>query len=144
MLQPDSTMGGGAVKRPADEQPAPNESEGAHKREKFDTMDVTQDIPRAQNPATSPARHLVIKEDTPNDTILPLNVSGTRFTTTLGALRRCPDSHLWAMFSGRHSNLARDEHGSFLLSRNPILFGIVLGFLEDGNCARVRALACEM
>ena len=71
LVQPDSSMPGHTVKRPADEQQAQNQSEGAHKRGKLDDSNMPQDKPRAQDPVAPPAHQLVIKEDTPNDTNMP-------------------------------------------------------------------------
>ena len=91
---------------------------------------------RAETSSLTP-HHVEIREDTPNDTIVPLNVGGLGFMTTLGTLRKYPDSFLGAMFSGRHSNLKRDETGAVFLDRDPMLFGIVLQFLRQGVHARV-------
>ena len=85
---------------------------------------------------TRPPRTIMSRsENPPNDTIVPLNVGGVRFVTTLGTLRKYPDSFLGAMFSGRHRNLKKDETGAVFLDRDPMLFGIVLQFLRNGVCA---------
>ena len=73
-----------------------------------------------------------IKEDTPTSTIVRLNVGGVRFSTTLGTLRKYPDSFLGAMFSDRHGNLQSDESGTIWIDRDPVLFGVILQFLRQG------------
>ena len=88
----------------------------------------------AHKPGSLAAHHVDIREDTPNDTTVALNVGGLHFTTTLGTLRKYPDSYLGAMFSGRHA-LKRDETGAVLLDRDPMLFGVILQFLRLGACA---------
>ena len=89
--------------------------------------------------ASSSSCHVEIRRETPDNTIVHLNVRGTRFVTTLGTLRKYPDSFLGAMFSGRHSNLKSDETGAVFLDRDPMLFGIALQFLRSGVWVCVQA-----
>ena len=78
-----------------------------------------------------------ITEKTPANAIVRLNVGGVRFSTTLGTLRKYPDSFLGAMFSSRH-RLECDARGDVFIDRDPVLLGVILQFLRQGNaCAGI-------
>ena len=64
------------------------------------------------------------------DTLIDLNVGGTRYTARLETLTRYPDSMLGAMFSGRHTlkKTAQDEH---FIDRSGYHFRHILDFLRE-------------
>ena len=66
------------------------------------------------------------------DTLIDLNVGGTRYTARLETLTRYPDSMLGAMFSGRHTlkKTAQDEH---FIDRDGVTFRYILQFLRTPN-----------
>ena len=117
-----------------------------------DTYGVPQTVPcppsSSSGPSTQSAAAVVpqqeIREDTPTCTIVYLNVGGARFMTTLGTLRKYPDSLLGAMFSGRHNMLQYDDRGYFFIDRDPVLFGVILQFLRYGACARIERQVCAL
>ena len=135
-------------KRPAEEEESHSEEGGSQTQVLGHTEHAGESAQHElHNPDSSAAHHHVeIRKDTPNDTIVPLSVGGVRFVTTLGTLRKYPDSFLGAMFSGRHSNLARDETGAVFLDRDPMLFGIVLQFLRYGKSTHtfLRSFAVDV
>ncbi|KAL0084037.1 hypothetical protein F4703DRAFT_1609279 [Phycomyces blakesleeanus] len=59
-----------------------------------------------------------------------LNVGGGIFETSLGTLRRDPDSLLATMFSGKHV-LTPGGDGSYFIDRDPSHFRLVLNYLRD-------------
>lgn len=56
--------------------------------------------------------------------VVPLNVGGMYFTTRLSTLRRCEDTMLAAMFSGRHY-IPTDAQGRYFIDRDGTYFGYV-------------------
>ena len=72
-----------------------------------------------------------ITADSPPDQLVAINCGGTRFETTLGTLRKYPESMLAGMFSGRHE-LKMDDSGAVFINRNPVLFSMILEFLRLG------------
>ncbi|XP_076017441.1 BTB/POZ domain-containing protein KCTD7 isoform X1 [Genypterus blacodes] len=77
--------------------------------------------------------------------VIALNVGGSYFTTRLSTLRRCEDTMLAAMFSGRHY-IPRDTDGRFFIDRDGAYFGDILNFLREGELPhrdRVRAVHKE-
>ena len=64
------------------------------------------------------------------DTLVDLNVGGTRYTARLETLTKYPDSMLGAMFSGRHT-LKKTEQGEYFIDRSGRLFTYILQFLRD-------------
>ncbi|XP_066276222.1 uncharacterized protein [Branchiostoma lanceolatum] len=62
--------------------------------------------------------------------VIPLNVGGRHFDTTLSTLLKYEDSMLAAMFSGRH-RVAMDKDGRYFIDRDGGLFGHILKFLRQ-------------
>ncbi|XP_078572282.1 BTB/POZ domain-containing protein KCTD7-like [Branchiostoma floridae x Branchiostoma japonicum] len=62
--------------------------------------------------------------------VIPLNVGGHTFTTTLMTLRRHEDSMLAAMFSGRH-RATQDAEGRYFIDREGTYFIHILNFLRS-------------
>lgn len=77
-----------------------------------------------------------IQPDSDNCTNVTLKVQGVVFETTLGTLRKYPESLLGIMFSGRHvatGMVLSDDDGAYCLDRDPVMFSVILNFLETGN-----------
>ncbi|KAI8486598.1 hypothetical protein Bbelb_355730 [Branchiostoma belcheri] len=64
--------------------------------------------------------------------VVPLNVGGRHFTSTLPVLRKYEESMLAAMFSGRHL-VVKDKDGRYFIERDGANFGHILNFLRDGR-----------
>lgn len=64
--------------------------------------------------------------------MIPLNVGGHNFVTTLSTLTKDKNSMLAAMFSGRHE-LDTDSEGQYFIDRDGAYFKHILNFLRDGN-----------
>ncbi|XP_035688266.1 uncharacterized protein LOC118423994 [Branchiostoma floridae] len=64
--------------------------------------------------------------------IVPLNVGGHHYTSTLPVLRKFEESMLAAMFSGRHL-VVKDEEGRYFIERDGANFGHILNFLRDSQ-----------
>jgi len=62
---------------------------------------------------------------------ITLNVGGTRYTTSLGALSRFPESVLCKMFAGAFS-LKPESDGSYFIDRDGQAFRYILNYLRDG------------
>ena len=72
------------------------------------------------------------------ESLVNLNVGGSKFSTTLTTLTRLPDTMLGAMFSGRHK-LITDEAGYYFIDRDGTHFRHILNYLRcpedfDANC----------
>ncbi|CAB9498535.1 SH3KBP1-binding protein 1 [Seminavis robusta] len=66
--------------------------------------------------------------------VVKLDVGGYTFKTSRDTLCRIPDSHLAAMFSGRHATgPLQDDDGSFFIDRDGRHFHHVLNFLRSGS-----------
>lgn len=65
-------------------------------------------------------RVLVVPSQFPE--VVPLNIGGAHFTTRLSTLRRCEDTMLAAMFSGRHY-IPTDAEGRYFIDRDGTHFG---------------------
>ncbi|XP_078703448.1 BTB/POZ domain-containing protein KCTD14-like isoform X1 [Branchiostoma floridae x Branchiostoma belcheri] len=64
--------------------------------------------------------------------IVPLNVGGHHYTSTLPILRKFEESMLAAMFSGRHL-VVKDDEGRYFIERDGANFGYILNFLRDSQ-----------
>ncbi|XP_060601137.1 uncharacterized protein LOC132754513 isoform X2 [Ruditapes philippinarum] len=64
--------------------------------------------------------------------VIELNVGGKCLTTTLGTLRKEPDSMLASMFSGRHK-VKKDENNRYFIDCDAKMFGYVLNYLRSGS-----------
>lgn len=64
------------------------------------------------------------------ESIVKINVGGSKFTTTLTTLRRFPDSMIGAMYSGRHE-LVQDGEGYHFIDRDGTHFRYILNFLRS-------------
>ncbi|XP_041666592.1 BTB/POZ domain-containing protein KCTD14 [Cheilinus undulatus] len=62
--------------------------------------------------------------------VLQLNVGGHMFVTSLGTLRKHPDSKLAELFSGQ-PKLRTDSQGRYFIDRNGSHFGAILEFLRS-------------
>ena len=75
---------------------------------------------------------------------MQLNVGGHLFSTTLGQLRKHPESKLAELFTGQ-PKLRADAQGRFFIDRDGSHFGAVLEFLRSDrlpteNIQQVRVL----
>jgi len=75
--------------------------------------------------------------------VIPLNVGGYNFVTTLSTLTKDKHSMLAAMFSGRHE-LDTDSEGRYFIDRDGKYFKYILNFLRDGNQLPSADLALEV
>ncbi len=73
-----------------------------------------------------------------SDSIVKLNVGGHVFTTSTVTLKKCPDSMLAIMFSGRYC-LEKNANGEYFIDRNGTYFQYILNYLRDG-CLQVNTL----
>ena len=64
--------------------------------------------------------------------VIPLNVGGCHFVTTLSTLIKDKDSMLAAMFSGRHE-LDTDSEGRYFIDRDGTYFKEILNYLRDST-----------
>ncbi|XP_004708996.1 BTB/POZ domain-containing protein KCTD14 [Echinops telfairi] len=64
--------------------------------------------------------------------VVVLNVGGELYTTTVGTLRRHPDSKLAEMFSSA-AKVCMDSEGRFFIDRPGTYFGPILDFLRSGQ-----------
>ena len=64
--------------------------------------------------------------------VIPLNVGGCHFVTTLSTLTKDKDSMLAAMFSGRHE-LDTDSEGRYFIDRDGTYFKEILNYLRDST-----------
>lgn len=62
--------------------------------------------------------------------VVQLNVGGHLYTTSLGTLRKCPNSKLAELFSGQ-PKLPTDAEGRYFIDRDGRQFGAVLEFLRS-------------
>lgn len=75
--------------------------------------------------------------------VIPLNVGGHTFVTTLSTLTRDNNSMLAAMFSGRHQ-LDTDSEGRYFIDRDGTHFKHILNFLRDSNQLPSAEIALEV
>lgn len=75
--------------------------------------------------------------------MIPLNVGGYNFVTTLSTLTKNKDSMLAAMFSGRHT-LDTDSEGRYFIDRDGTYFKYILNFLRDRNQLPSADVALEV
>lgn len=64
--------------------------------------------------------------------VVHINVGGIRLTTTLGTVRKYPESRLCKMFNGQ-IHIISDEEGVFCIDRDGRYFHHILNFLRDGS-----------
>ncbi|XP_035685550.1 BTB/POZ domain-containing protein KCTD7-like isoform X1 [Branchiostoma floridae] len=76
----------------------------------------------AHNNADTPQFHFIV----------PLNVGGHHYTSTLPVLRKHEESMLAAMFSGRHI-VVKDKDDRYFIERDGTNFGHILNFLRDSS-----------
>ena len=75
------------------------------------------------------------------ESLINLNVGGSKFTTTATTLTRFPDTMLGAMFSGRHK-LTADASGHYFIDRDGTHFRHILNYLrcpEDFDASSISA-----
>lgn len=75
--------------------------------------------------------------------VIPLNVGGYSFVTTLSTLTKDKDSMLAAMFSGRHE-LDTDSEGRYFIDRDGTYFKYILNYLRDRKQLPSAELALEV
>ena len=75
--------------------------------------------------------------------MIPLNVGGYSFVTTLSTLTKDKDSMLAAMFSGRHE-LDMDSEGRYFIDRDGTYFKYILNYLRDRKQLPSADLALEV
>jgi hypothetical protein len=75
--------------------------------------------------------------------IIKLNVGGKKFATSLATLRRCPDTMIGAMFSGRHE-LHKDDEGNVFIDRDGTYFEEILNFLRSPETYEVDLPPAEL
>jgi hypothetical protein len=75
--------------------------------------------------------------------IIKLNVGGKKFATSLATLRRCSDTMIGAMFSGRHE-LHKDDEGNVFIDRDGTHFEEILNFLRSPETYEVDLPAAEL
>ncbi|XP_074830974.1 BTB/POZ domain-containing protein KCTD7 isoform X1 [Natator depressus] len=106
------------------------------------SSDAEDDFQDPATPTATQAGHL-LPQQFPE--VVPLNVGGMYFTTRLSTLRRCEDTMLAAMFSGRHY-IPTDAQGRYFIDRDGTYFGDILNFLRSGDLPpreRVRSVYKE-
>lgn len=74
---------------------------------------------------------------------IKLDVGGTKFSTSMATLRRCPDTMLGAMFSGRHA-LSLDADGYHFIDRDGTHFRYILNFLRAPEKFSVDLLPTQL
>ena len=75
--------------------------------------------------------------------VIPLNVGGHSFVTTLSTLTKDKDSMLAAMFSGRHE-LDTDSEGRYFIDRDGTYFKYILNYLRDRKQLPSADIALEV
>ena len=75
--------------------------------------------------------------------MIPLNVGGYHFVTTLSTLTKDKDSMLAAMFSGRHE-LDTDSEGRYFIDRDGEYFKEILNYLRDSKQLPSADIALEV
>ena len=75
--------------------------------------------------------------------VIPLNVGGYHFVTTLSTLTKDKDSMLAAMFSGRHE-LDTDSEGRYFIDRDGAYFKEILTYLRDSKQLPSADIALEV
>jgi hypothetical protein len=75
--------------------------------------------------------------------IIKLNVGGTKFATSLATLKRCPDTMLAAMFSGRHE-IPKDDEGHYFIDQDGTHFGEILNYLRSPETYTVELASSEV
>ena len=75
--------------------------------------------------------------------MIPLNVGGYHFVTTLSTLTKDKDSMLAAMFSGRHE-LDTDSEGRYFIDRDGAYFKEILTYLRDSKQLPSADIALEV
>jgi len=75
--------------------------------------------------------------------VIPLNVGGYSFVTTLSTLTKDKDSMLAAMFSGRHE-LDTDSEGRYFIDRDGTYFKYILNYLRDRKQLPSADIALEV
>ena len=75
--------------------------------------------------------------------VIPLNVGGCSFVTTLSTLTKDKDSMLAAMFSGRHE-LDTDSEGRYFIDRDGTYFKYILNYLRDRKQLPSADIALEV
>ncbi|XP_017508656.1 BTB/POZ domain-containing protein KCTD7 isoform X2 [Manis javanica] len=109
------------------------------------SYDTEDDFLEPATPTATQAGHALpmLPQEFPE--VVPLNIGGAHFTTRLSTLRRCEDTMLAAMFSGRHY-IPTDAEGRYFIDRDGTHFGDVLNFLRSGDLPpreRVQAVYKE-
>ncbi|CAC5413468.1 unnamed protein product [Mytilus coruscus] len=77
----------------------------------------------------STLENLNISEQFPE--VITINVGGFIFTTTIGTLRKYPQSGLAVMFG---NNVFKDKDGNYFIDRNGKYFQYILSYLRDESC----------
>lgn len=85
--------------------------------------------------------HFSLSQSLPR--VIPLNVGGYSFVTTLSTLTKDKDSMLAAMFSGRHE-LDTDSEGRFFIDRDGTYFKYILNYLRDRKQLPSADIALEV
>jgi hypothetical protein len=75
--------------------------------------------------------------------IIKLNVGGTKFATSLATLKRCPETMLAAMFSGRHE-IPKDDEGHYFIDQDGTHFGEILNYLRSPETYTVELAPSEL
>ena len=85
--------------------------------------------------------HFSLSQSLPR--VIPLNVGGYSFVTTLSTLIKDKDSMLAAMFSGRHE-LDTDSEGRYFIDRDGTYFKYILNYLRDRKQLPSADIALEV
>lgn len=90
-----------------------------------------EQLERTLNEVRASVGHAPNENDVVSDSDkIKLDVSGQIFVTTLGTLRKLPETMLAAMFSGNWT-LPIEKDGPVFLDRDPFVFGILLQYLRE-------------
>ncbi|XP_043355511.1 protein-tyrosine sulfotransferase 1 isoform X1 [Dermochelys coriacea] len=109
------------------------------------SSDAEDDFQDPATPTATQAGHSLPLLPQQFPEVVPLNVGGMYFSTRLSTLRRCEDTMLAAMFSGRHY-IPTDAQGRYFIDRDGTYFGDILNFLRSGDLPpreRVRSVYKE-
>ena len=68
--------------------------------------------------------------------LIPLNVGGTTFVTTVATITKDPDSMLASMFSSELPPAKKDSQGNYFIDRDPEAFRVILSFLRTANLSK--------